>query len=159
MNPRNARPVARSQDLMTQELDDELLVYDRVSHEAHSLDKRAAALWRACDGVNTVDDLEKAVGASHAEVIEALVVLGQRGLLETPFEPSSGTSRRAMLRGGLVAGGAMAIGAPVIRSVLVPEPAGAQSPGPCTASGDPCGSDPECCSGSCFDYGGGGLCA
>ena len=154
MSERDARPLARTDNLLTQELDDELLVYDRASHNAHSLDRRAATLWRACDGVNTVGDLEKVVGASRDEVVEALAALSARGLLVTPFE-SSGSSRRAMLRRGLVAGGVMAIGAPVIRSVLVPEPAGAQSPGPCVQNGDPCTSSAQCCSGNCFEYGGG----
>lgn len=157
MSDRNQRPLARSEDLLTQELDHELLVYERTTHEAHSLDRTAATLWRACDGRNTVDDLAKLVGVTRHDVLEALVALDERGLLATPVEVSD-ISRRTMLRRGLVAGGAMAIGAPVIRSVVVPAPAGALSPPPCGLPGDPCNSDGQCCSGVCFDYGGGGQC-
>jgi len=50
----NNGPLARSADLIVDSVGDELLVYDSVSHRAHSLNSVGAAVWRACDGTGIV---------------------------------------------------------------------------------------------------------
>jgi coenzyme PQQ synthesis protein D (PqqD) len=43
-------PLARSDGLIVQELDGELLVYDLERHRAHRLSETAAFVWRRCEG-------------------------------------------------------------------------------------------------------------
>lgn len=47
-------PRARSKGLLVEHLDDETLVYDLSSHEAHCLNKAAAHVWGMADGEYTV---------------------------------------------------------------------------------------------------------
>ena len=153
MAQRDVLPMARTEGLLTQELDDELLIYDRESHDAHSLAPAAATLWRACDGRTPVGELARTLGLARDEVEAALAVLEERGLM-MPVPDGPRLSRRAALRGGLVAGGALAIGAPVIRSIVAPDAAAAGT-APCKPPGTQCAGSGECCSGNCFQYGGG----
>ena len=43
-------PRMREQGLITDELPDEILVYDLDRHKAHCLNRTAALVWRQCDG-------------------------------------------------------------------------------------------------------------
>jgi hypothetical protein len=54
---KNARPLARKQDLLVRELADEVLVYDLANDEAHCLNETAAFVWMRCDGRNTPRDI------------------------------------------------------------------------------------------------------
>ena len=47
---RSKKPLARSEELVIEELGDELLVYDERTQRAHCLSATAARVWRACDG-------------------------------------------------------------------------------------------------------------
>ena len=47
----------RSVDLIVDTIGDELLVYDTSNNRAHSLNKNAAAVWKACDGTRTAEDM------------------------------------------------------------------------------------------------------
>lgn len=58
------KPRARSQDLIVEALDDELLVFDQQNQECHVLNRAAAAVWRRCDGRTDVPKL--AAAASEA---------------------------------------------------------------------------------------------
>src|SRR5690348_5320233 len=50
-------PKARHKGLVVQEMPDEVLVYDLNTNKAHCLNDSAAAIWRACDGSNSVADI------------------------------------------------------------------------------------------------------
>ncbi len=64
------KPLARSQDLVIQEMPGEILVYDLQTNKAHCLNETAAAIWKSCDGENSVGDISrllgKTVGGSRA---------------------------------------------------------------------------------------------
>ena len=47
--------VQRREDLEWAELDDEIVVYDRLGEHLHRLNAPAATVWRACDGRRFTD--------------------------------------------------------------------------------------------------------
>ena len=57
MNATNPFPKARSEDIVSQQAGDELLVFDKKFHHAHCLNKLAGLVWRHCDGQRSVADL------------------------------------------------------------------------------------------------------
>jgi hypothetical protein len=150
-NKRNTVPERRD-DLIVQKLGEEVIVYDRTSHRAHSLNRTAALVFEKLDGKNDLAGvarhLGKALGGSRQKDIVASAVneLAAADLLR----PGAALPRRLVLRG--LAAGLL----PVVASIVVPAAASALS---CVDPGYPCFSDPECCSGSCSSYGcGSGYC-
>jgi hypothetical protein len=145
-------PTARTQDLIVEELGDELLVYDRRTDVAHSLNAVATAVWRGCDGATDLDALAAAIapraGEEDAEalVLRALDELREKGLLEAQRAAAPGLSRRQAL--GRIAGvGMAAVAAPLIVSAAAPTPADAVTPA-CTAQYGTCTTTAQCCSGT-----------
>ena len=55
----NVNPRSRSENLVTMEMEDELLIYDLKANEAFCLNKPAADVWLACDGTRSVSDLDR----------------------------------------------------------------------------------------------------
>lgn len=116
------RPCVRRDGIVVRELPEETLVYDPLSHEAHCLNRTAAAVFRAADGTRSVEEIASGLDAGAAGGVErdravrlALEELDRAGLLEAAA--ADGPSRREMLR-------RVGIGAafllPAVVSVLVP---------------------------------------
>jgi hypothetical protein len=124
-------PLARSEGLITEELDGELLVYDSESNMAHALDPEAAALWRACDGNSDTQALATRCNSSDEHVRMTLARLGELGLLKDNQADQEGDTRRSALRKIGIAG----VGVATISSVLVPASAAS---GSCVQPGGPC---------------------
>lgn len=142
-------PLARTEDLVIEELLHEVLVYDLRNNKAHCLNSSAASVWRLCDGTRTVPEIAEQLSKDRNEAFgEGQVQLGlellrRRRLLEgSDMMPSIGgsMSRRQMVRTlGLTA----AIAVPIITSIVAPTPAHAQSGCIaqnqfCTPGGTPC---------------------
>ena len=148
-------PRARKEGLLVQELADELLVYDRISHKAHCLNQTAALIWNNCDGKTSVSQMTRLLEEqANAPIDEAMVwlgfdVLGKAKLLADNNSPTSGISRRALIRR---IGTAAVIAVPVVSSIVAP---GAVEAATCLASGAGCTSSAQCCSFVCS----GGTCA
>jgi hypothetical protein len=150
-------PSARKNGLVIQNLGGETLVYDTLQNRAHCLNENAAFIWGHCDGNHTVNDLSELMRSragnhrvSQEKSLElAWIALGQlqsSNLLETPIElPSEmrGMTRRQLIK---AAGIAALVAVPVISSMVAPKAAQAAT---CLASGQPCTSSAECCSGLC----------
>jgi len=145
------RPIARNEDVLTEELDDELLVYDNEHHIACRLNRTAALVWQSSDGTRTVDDLVAVLREEVGEIADEDLVmvtldeLAGHGLLEDGYErrdPDTArlSRRRFIRRVGVVGTAALAL--PVVQSVVAPALAQAQS-GTCYACTCPCG---------CYDY-------
>ena len=49
-------PIARSEGVLVEEVEDELLVYDQRRDSSHRLNRTAAVVWRHCDGTRAVRD-------------------------------------------------------------------------------------------------------
>jgi hypothetical protein len=133
---------ARRAELVVEELDGELLVYDLRTDAAHSLDVRAAAIWRACDGGASIAEIAAATGTAPEIVEHTLSDLSDRALLEGRGQ----ISRRDAVRRMALTAGAAAVAVPVVRSIVAPTAAQAQT---CLPDGAPCTSDGQCCGGNC----------
>jgi len=138
-------PVRKS-GLVVQDLGDEVIVYDPLSHRAHALNRTAALVFERLDGKHDVNAVARHVGramerpAQKALVTAAINELSSAGLLETPVDA---LPRRAMLR-GLAAGLT-----PLVISVSVPTAAAAQS---CLNAFATCVSPSDCCAGLNCEY-------
>jgi hypothetical protein len=117
------RPQVRSDGLLIETVDDELLVWDNELNQAHALNASSARIWRICDGSRGLKELSEQSGLSEEAVQLAIDQLQERNLLVGPT--SEGLSRRAVLRGGALAGAGVGLGLalPMIRSIVVPTPA------------------------------------
>jgi phospholipase C len=120
-------PQARSEGLISEELDGQLLLYDRESSVAHALDRQASALWRACDGDSDVAALAVRCNMSQENVRLTLARLEELGLLAVAPDEQSGETRRSALRKMTLAGVGLSAGIPMISSVLIPTAASAMS--------------------------------
>jgi hypothetical protein len=136
------RPVAREAELLVEPVDDELLVFDSERQIAHSLNRVAAAVWRACDGSRTVDEIADATGCKREAVELALVELANIELLAGERPAVAIVSRRQMLRRTAVVGAAAGLALPVIRSITAPSPALAASG--CGKVRQPCCANSTC---------------
>jgi DNA-binding transcriptional regulator YhcF (GntR family) len=146
--------VARTDELVVEELDREVLIYDQRTNEAHCLSPAAAQAWRACDGKTSREQLATELELDVDTVRRALDELEACGLLDG--SGNAGVTRReATTRFTKV--GAAAVAAPLIYSIVAPTPALAASEATCFAICDTgCGSCSKagCC---CSAPGGGSM--
>lgn len=134
-----SKPLARTNGLIVEELDGEVLVYDGESSQAHCLSSAAARVWRACDGDTSVEQLSESLELDPAVVVAALAELEECTLLDRGLPgPQEITRREATAK--LAKVGAAAAIVPLIYSIGVPAPALAASQKFClgliTCSGD-----------------------
>jgi hypothetical protein len=125
------KPRARADDLVIEEVEDELLVYDRVTDYAHCLSATAARVWRACDGQATPKALGAELDLDAATVSRALEELADRELLDSGqrLDADNGVTRRQVAVRAAKLGTAAAT-APLILSVTAPMAAAAVTPTP-----------------------------
>ncbi len=139
---------AREEGVVTQTLGDELLVYDLDRNKVHCLNRVAAYVWHQCDGVRTAEEIAR---ASHRElglpadegiVWLALKQLSRANLLVEPIDRPRQLrieSRRQLLKRI----GHLAVGLPLVATILAPTAANAAS---CSGLGQSCATLP-CCAG------------
>jgi hypothetical protein len=132
-----ARPLARSSELVVEEVDNELLVYDRKNNRAHCLGETAARVWRACDGNTDVGMLSAELDLSSEMIDEALEQLEASELLDQGLKvfnvdasDGNGITRRELAGRSAKIGTAAAIGAPLILSIAAPTAMAAVTPPP-----------------------------
>lgn len=125
------KPVARRQDLVIQEMTDEVLVYDLQTNKAHCLNETAAAIWKSCDGVNTVADISRSIkgtnGDSAGEEMVWLAIdqLSEKNLLTAEVAPRfNGQTRREVIK---KVGLAAVVALPIVTSLVAPTVASAGS--------------------------------
>jgi len=150
-------PEARTEQLLVQDLNEEVLVYDTERHKAHTLNRTAALIWRHCDGKNSLADLTHIV-ASHTRlpadegmVWLALEELDSAHLLRSPLPPTAAAdrySRRDVAR-RLARSARWTALVPAVLSITAPTAAQAAS---CRARGQYCTANSQCCSRSCVSY-------
>src|SRR5687768_8237216 len=148
-------PAARSNALVVEHLAGETLIYDLERDEAHHLNPTAATVFELCDGRATVDQLAARAAerlgqpVSDETICVAVEQLGECGLLAGAPQLDGGVSRREVVRKAALVGAGAAVAAPVIKSIVAPTPALAQSPnceeGDCKNNGCPCTTNAECC--------------
>lgn len=126
MSEKEIKPVSRKSDLVTQEHEKEILIYDLLIDKAYSLNETSSLIWNLCDGKNSVaeisSNLSKKLNSSVNEdfVWLALEQLKKDNLLANGEDISidfGGLSRREVIR---KAGFTTLILLPVISSVVSP---------------------------------------
>ena len=117
-------PLARTKDLVSQDVDGEVLVFDMNTNRAIRLNDTAARVWRAADGTRSVEQIAASIGLeTAAEMTEdlawlAVELLEKEGLLETAADaPRKTMSRREV---GMRLGAAALLLLPVATKLVVP---------------------------------------
>jgi len=146
-------PQARRAGLIIQEVDGEILIYDQNTNKAHCLNQTAAKVWKYCDGETTLAEACEALTCDLDTPVDEKLVwyavdqFSKDNLLEQSVAPPAfiiaGMNRRQMVR---TLGLAAIIAVPLVTSIVAPTPAQAAT---CTASGQPCATGVQCCSGVC----------
>jgi hypothetical protein len=129
LSSKRTRPLARTDDLVIEDLADEVLVYDRRIQRAHCLSCTAARVWRACDGQTSIDDLNRSLDLDEESVRRALTELQACELLDSgPQRPAGAgmTRRDVTMRAARI--GAAAAAVPLIFSVAAPPAEAALTP-------------------------------
>lgn len=125
-------PLARTDELIVEELDDEVLVYDQRTDRAHCLSGPVAKVWRACNGTTGRHELEAMLELDPETVARAIDELESCDLLD-PGPAVGVTRRQATAKFAKV--GAAAASAPLIYSIMAPTPALAASQAFCLSIG------------------------
>lgn len=147
-------PAVRSDNLVIETLQDEVLIYDLDNEQASCLNSTAALVWKFSDGKSSVQEIAERMSEQLGSPVDARVVwyaleqLDRKHLLSAPLKTrtASGymTRRDFLVKAGVV-GAAVAI--PVIISIATPSPALAAVS--CKASGAACTTNAQCCTGLC----------
>jgi hypothetical protein len=128
-------PSARKDEVLSQKLLEETMVYDKINHRAHVLNKTVALVWESADGRNSIDEIAQilhsqlGLPADRSVVLLALQELSESGLLQEPVQAEAGPeklTRRQVAQRFALAGASLAL-VPLVTSVLAPTPAMAQS--------------------------------
>lgn len=130
----NHLPNARKNEIVVQESDKEILIYDLQRHKAIYLNETAAFVWQKCDGKTTFAELQNLSDGRFTDELIWLTLhrLQAENLLQDKVEISSDkTSRRQMI----VKYGGLAVSLQLITTLIAPTSANAQS-----LSGRDCGS-------------------
>ena len=118
------KPLAKKENIVIQEAEGEVLVYDLNTNQAHCLNSTAAFVWQACDGSNSVGAISSALAEKSGKqvpqevVLMAIEQLREKDLVEAAPLALNGTSRReALKRAGLAA----MIALPIVASLAAPK--------------------------------------
>lgn len=176
------KPISRTDKLITQELNGEMLVYDLDTNKAYSLNQTSNLVWQNCDGRREISEitliLQQKLSKSVNDEIVWLAIEGlkEEGLVEfkTPEKFSRLNRREVIKKVGL----SSMIALPFVISLVAPTAADSQSLtsiDACDVRGDGSGigNDPNkirnglacrgngnCCSNNCCATAGGntGIC-
>lgn len=135
------RPLARKEGIHIEQLQDEVILYDKANHHAYRLNRTVFAVWENADGSRTVEELTEFLsekpGVQFGRDIVLLAIddLVKANLMSTvPEAPSQVMPSRRDLAKKLALAGASASALPFIASILAPLPAMARSYTPPTAT-------------------------
>lgn len=130
---KNNRPQSRKQNLVEQEVDGELLIYDLERDRAFCLNRTSALVWQACDGNRTITEINSLIGQQLKTQTDedivwlALDQLSKEKLINPEIELSGkyeGMTRRQIVK--KIGLGSM-VALPVVLSLLAPVAAQANS--------------------------------
>lgn len=133
MSEKKPNPESRKQNIVVQQLEDEVLVYDLLKNKAFCLNKTSAVIWQSCNGERTIEEIAEVSGTTlNAAVTSEMVWLAleqfkKDNLLEENTGEMSlfnGMSRREVIR--KVSAGSL-IALPIVSSLVAPMAVHAQS--------------------------------
>lgn len=126
-------PIARKENLVIQQADDELLVYDLDSNKAICLNRTSALIWENCDGKKDFQQLAIVIESKLGELVGedfvefAIDQLKKENLIENHNEvitDFNGLSRREVIK---KIGFTSLVAFPIIASLTAPNAANAAS--------------------------------
>jgi len=129
----NIKPKSRQTDLVAQDFEDEILIYDLNNDHAFCLNQTARRIFNLCNGQRTVQEIRDLLSQElGSDIPEELIwltldqlkradLLEQKESFEIGFK---GLSRRQVIR---KIGLATSLALPLIASIVAPSPALAQS--------------------------------
>jgi hypothetical protein len=130
-------------NLLVQELNDEVLIYDQTTNKSYCLNSTAKTVFNACNGKDTFEDLK--FHLPENVIYLSLDELKRNNLLASSYvSPFVGMSRRNVIK---KVGLATMVALPVISSLIAPSSANAASGG--LALYAACSSSSQCSTGNC----------
>jgi hypothetical protein len=138
----NFTPKSIEQDIVVQELENEVLVYNLKTNKAFCLNQTAALVWQSCNGSRTIEEISQSVGKQLKSQVKddlvwlALDELNKNNLIEEQTvlnNKFSGLSRREAVR---KIGLAAVIALPLVASLTAPTSALASTSCACVTAGD-----------------------
>lgn len=134
-------PKAVNKDMLVQELEKELLIYDLKKNKAYSLNETTAAVYKACDGQTDLEEFAAVSSFSSDLIFFTLDELKKKNLIadDKSVSPFSGMTRREVIKR---VGAGTAATLPVILMLTAPISTQAAS---CTPEGSTCTTAAECC--------------
>ena len=127
------RPKGRRNEIVEQEVDGEILIYDLTADKALCLNKTSALIWQACDGKRTVAQINDLLGRqlqtqTNEDIVWlALDQLSKEKLIEPAVDVANrfeGMSRRQVIK--KIGVGSM-VALPVVASLVAPTAIHAQT--------------------------------
>ncbi len=125
-------PKARSDNLVIEETDEGVAIYDLERDKVHALNPTASVIFKACDGTKNIAELSRSlheilsIPADPELALMALNKLDKAHLLEIAI-PSAVINRRELLRRLRTTALLTSAVLPAISSIVAPPPAAAQS--------------------------------
>lgn len=119
-------PKARTENLVEQDTDTELLIYDLKTNKAYVLNETSKAIYKACNDQIEHDELKSRSNFSDEVIYFALDELNRNELLADAnyVSPFSGMNRREVIK---KVGLASMVALPIIAGLTAPTAAGAAS--------------------------------
>ena len=126
-------PLSRKANIVIQEFENEVLIYDLKINKAFCLNETSHLVWQLCNGINSIADINRKlskklkINFSEDLVWLALDQLKKKNLLENSPEIEinfGGLSRREVIR---KVGLTTVIALPIIASIVAPTAVHAQS--------------------------------
>ena len=136
------KPRSRKENIVVQEVDGEVLIYDLEKSKAFCLNQTSSLVWQACDGKRSVAQINDLLGKqlqtqTNEDIVWlALDQLSREKLIHPPVDLESkfeGMSRREVIK--KVGIGSM-IALPVVASLVAPTALLAQTGAPGAPLGD-----------------------
>lgn len=78
-------PMARTQDLLEQNFNNEIVIYDLLLNHAFNLNETLSVVYRACDGATSFDDLKRRYKFTDDFIFLALDELQRHNLLAESY--------------------------------------------------------------------------
>lgn len=126
-------PVSRKENLVLQDLNGEILIYDLSGSKAFCLNETAAFVWNLCDGKNTVGEIagklaEKTKSSANEEIVWLAIEQLKKSDLMTEADklPAvfKGLDRREVIKRAALT---TAVALPIVTGLVAPQAAAAQS--------------------------------
>ncbi len=78
----NSKRPLRKEGILSQQLDDEWMLYNTVENAAHIINSMAETVWKMCDGNHSIDEIENHIKNSYLITDETNVKKDVEGIIQ-----------------------------------------------------------------------------